>query len=403
MNEPVSSEPRPRLLTRSFGALLVAQAGFGYAFSSYLLLPKFLVTELAAGPEDIGRIEAIHGIAIVLLMPAIGGVVDRLGRRGFLTAGALLMACASFGFAWVESVGPLLYALRALHGIAFAMAFSGGATLAVDQAPPQRLAQAIGLFGLTFLSMNAVAPAAVEEIASGRGWSTAFASAGLAALACALLSRLLRERPTPPHADEAVPSVWEFARRPRQIRTSLVIGLAGAALGVVFRFYQPFALELGIEQVKSFFVAYALAAVCVRVGFGELVDRAGRRRVSLVCLVLYVAILVSLTQLRPGTLAFFGAAMGITHGLFYPALNAVAVEGVGARERGKVMALFQASWQVGFSLAQAALGALAERRGYPAVFVAGALCSLVALVVLALSPEGRARPGGEVRETQQRR
>jgi MFS family permease len=390
MNESRPSPPREALLTRSFGALLIAQAGFGYAFSSFLLLPKFLVAELGAGPGDIGRVEAVHGIAIVLLMPWVGGVVDRLGRRDFLTAGALLMAVASAAFVAVDHVGPLLYALRALHGIAFAMAFSAGAALALDLAPPQRLAQAIGFFGSTFLAMNAVAPTVVEELAGTRGWGAAFATAGISAGLCALLSRFLRDPRAPEAAGERVAGVWEFALRPRQIRTSLVIALAGAALGVVFRFYQPFALAIGIEQVKGFFVAYAVAAVGVRVGLGQLVDRGGRRRVALVCLVFYVVILLGMTQLAPGTLALFGAAMGATHGLFYPSFNAVAAEGAGARERGKVMALFQAAWQIGFAVAQAGLGALAERRGYPAVFVAGGLCAAAALVVLALSPEGRA-------------
>jgi MFS family permease len=174
----------------------------------------------------------------------------------------------------------------------------------------------------------------------------------------------------------------------------VVIALAGAALGVVFRFYQPFAIAVGIEQVKAFFVAYAAAAVLVRVALGQLVDRGRRRRVALVCLVGYVLILLGMTQLAPGTLAWFGAAMGATHGLFYPSFNAVAAEGVGPRERGKVMALFQAAWQVGFAIAQAGLGVLAARRGYPAVFVAGALCASAALLVLALSPEGRASPAG---------
>ncbi len=390
MHDPDPKPPRPPLLTRDFGALLVAQAGFGYAFSSFLLLPKFLVSELAAGPEVIGRVEAIQGIAIVVLMPLVGGVVDRLGRRGFLTAGALLMAVSSFAFAGVDEVGPLLYALRALQGFAFAMAFSAGAALALDLAPPQRLAQAIGFFGSTFLAMNAVAPAVVEELAATRGWGAAFATAGVSASLCAVLSRFLGDRRSPLRAGEPVSGVWEFARRPRQLRTSLVIALAGAALGVVFRFYQPFALEIGIERVRGFFVAYAAAAVFVRIALGQLVDRGGRRRVALVCLVFYVAILLGMTQLAPGTLALFGAAMGATHGLFYPSLNAVAAEGVGPRERGKVMAVFQAAWQVGFAIAQAGLGVLAQRRGYPAVFLAGALCALAGLVVLKLSPEGRA-------------
>jgi predicted MFS family arabinose efflux permease len=267
----------------------------------------------------------------------------------------------------------------------------GGGTLAVDHAPPERLAQAIGIFGLTFLSMNAVAPAAVETIASYAGWPAAFRVAGASAVLCALLSLRLADRRD--HADGGLPApgVIEFALRPRQLRTSLVIGLSGAALGALFNFYQPFALELGMRDLKSFFIAYAIAAVVVRVGFGEVIDRVGRRRVSLVCLGSYIVILAAMTQLRPGTLAYFGAAMGLTHGLFYPAFNAVAAEGVAPNERGKMMGLFQGSWQIGFSLAQLGLGALAERAGYPAAFLAGSACAAASLVALWVSPDGRER------------
>ena len=162
------------LLTPGFVKLLVAQACFGYAFSNFFLLPKFLVTELGAGPAEIGQVTAWSGLFVVVFLPAMGVLVDRSGRRDFLTAGALLMAVACLAFTAVDRVGPLLYLLRAVQGIAFAMAFVAGATLAVDEAPPERLGQAMGLFGLTFLSMNAVAPAASEEIALRVGWPADF-------------------------------------------------------------------------------------------------------------------------------------------------------------------------------------------------------------------------------------
>ena len=157
-------EQRPKLFTRDFAALLVANVCFGYAFSSYFLLPKFLVVALGGGPREIGTVAGLYGAAVVLCLPVMGAAVDRRGRRDFMTAGGLLMGVASLGFAAVDSVGPLLYALRAAQGVAFAMTFAAGGALAVDLAPPGRLGQALGIFGLSFISMNAVAPAAVEWI-----------------------------------------------------------------------------------------------------------------------------------------------------------------------------------------------------------------------------------------------
>jgi MFS family permease len=377
-----------RLRTPRFTALLVAQVGFGYAYSSFLLLPKFLVLWLHAGPRAIGLVTAAHNATIVVLMPVMGALVDRFGRRRFLTAGALLMAAASLGFTAVDSLGPV-YALRAVQGLAFAMAFAAGSALAVDEAPPERVAQAIGLFGLTFLSMNAVGPAVVEEVSARAGWPTAFGLAVAGALLCALLSLRLREHAVPRGDGEPIPGIVEVATRPSQLRVTLVIALVGVAFNAISVFHQDFALRVGIERLRDFFTSYAAVAIGIRIGFGDWIDRIGRRRAALGSLALYVAVALLATQLPHTGLALLGGALGLSHGVFYPAFNAVAIESTGPRERGKVMALYQAAFQLGGTAGPLAFGLLADRAGYPAVFVAAAATLAVALGVLLVSPEGR--------------
>ena len=388
---PAAAAPtrKPPLLTRSFATLLVAQAGFGYAFSSFFLLPKYLVVALGAGPTQVGLVTGAHGLAVVLFLPAMGAAVDRLGRRDFLTAGALLMAVACFAYPLVESVGPLIYALRVVQALAFSMAFAAGAALAVDEAPRDRVGQAIGISGLTFLSMNAVAPAVVEEVAARASWATAFATSGGGALLCAVLSRRVSERRVQPDAGDEVPGLWAVASHPSQLRVMMVIALVGAAMCAVFVFHQLYAIELGMSRLRSFFFSYAAVAITVRVGFGHLMDQWGRRRVSILALVLYVGVVYSVADLEQVGLVAIGIGLGLAHGVFYPAFNAVAVERVGQHERGKVMALFQAAFNVGFSGGAFALGLLAARAGYPAVFKAASACVLVALLLL-ISPEGKA-------------
>jgi MFS family permease len=378
----------PRLLTPGFTALLVAQVGFGYAFASFFLLPKFLVVWLHAGPRAIGLVTAAHNATVVVLMPVMGALVDRFGRRRFLTAGALLMAVASLGFTAVDSLGPV-YALRAVQGLAFAMAFAAGSALAVDEAPPERVAQAIGLFGLTFLSMNAVGPAVVEEVSARAGWPTAFGLAVAGALLCALLSLRLRDHAASRGDGEPIPGIFEVATRPSQLRVALVIALVGVAFNAIFVFHQDFALRVGIERLRDFFTAYAAATIGIRIGFGDWIDRVGRRRAALASLALYVAVALLATQLPHTGLALLGGALGLSHGVFYPAFNAVAIESTGPRERGKVMALYQAAFQLGGTAGPLAFGLLADRAGYPAVFVAAAATLAVALGVLLASPEGR--------------
>jgi MFS family permease len=98
-------------------------------------------------------------------------------------------------------------------------------------------------------------------------------------------------------------------------------------------------------------------------------------------------------------LALLGMGLGVAHGFFYPALNSLAIGGTPSEERGKVMALFQGAFNVGFSGAALGFGWLADAIGYPPVFVVGSLCALVALGLLVLTPAeshpGVAVEGGE--------
>jgi predicted MFS family arabinose efflux permease len=385
MPTPAAAAKRPPLFTTGFVSLLTSQAGFGYAFSSFFMLPKFLDTELGAGPGEIGRIAAVYGVTVVLAMPALGVAVDRFGRRRFLTGGAAIMTVASLAFTAVDQVGPLLYGLRILQGVAFAMAFAAGGALAIDHAPPERVAQAIGLFGLTFLSMNAIAPATVETVAERYGWQAAFATAAGGALLCGLLSLRVHERHPRPHGDDPIPTLIQVMRRPGQLHAYAVICLVGAALVSIFNFYQPFAIELGMTELRGFFVGYAVGAVFVRTALGHLMDRVGRRTTAIGALIGYAVVVTEMAELWPGSLPVFGVGIGLTHGLFYPAFNALAVEAVGPLERGKVMALFQSFFQMGGAAGSLALGLLAESQGYPPVFMAAGGCLLLALVMVAAS------------------
>ena len=383
---------RNPLLTADFALLMLAQASFGYAYSGFFLLPKFLVATLGAGPGEVGLAMAVYGVTAIVSMPAMGVAVDRFGRRDFLTAGALAMALACVGFVAVREMGGVLYALRALQGLGFAMAFVAGITLAVDGAPPERLGQSIALVGLATLSMNAVGPAVMEHVADRAGWPWGFVVAAGAALGAAVLSRFVRDDGRVPPPTGPGPGLWEILRDPAQLRIAVVVMLAGTGFGAMITFHQPFALSLGMRHVRGFFVAYAAAAIVVRVGFGALIDGIGWRRVSLAALVLYgvvVAAMASLGTLGAAGLALLGAGLGIAHGLFYPSLNALAVAGCGRDERGKVMAIFQAAFTIGFAGGNYPLGILAERAGYPAVFIAAGLCAFLGLGVLFASPEGR--------------
>ena len=384
-----TKRPLPRLLTPSFTALLVANVCFGYTFSSFFLLPKFMATQLAAGPREVGLVMAAHGAAIVVLLPFFGAAVDRYGRRNFLLVGALWMAVLTACYPLVDSVGPLLFALRIAQAGAFAVMFAAGGALAVDLAPPERLGQAIGFYGTSFLSMNAVATACSELLAERFGWNTAFLVAATSAVLSGVLMLRVKEthRGAPTAAEGE--SLAALARAPSTWRVAVVIAAVGAALTGVFNFHQLYVMELGITNVASFFIAYTTAAVVVRFAFGHYIDRWGHRKVALGALVLYACAVFGVAHVATLGLPLLGVGIGLAHGVFYPSYNAVVVAGVPASVRGKTMGIFQASFQAGGAIGGIAFGTLAARRGYPPVFMTAAAALAFAWVLLKLAPDGR--------------
>ncbi|HYB97795.1 MAG TPA: MFS transporter [Candidatus Limnocylindrales bacterium] len=378
------------LWTRPFALLLSAGSAFGFAFSSFHLLPKYLALELGAGPAEIGWVAGVFGAASVAATVAVGSCIDHVSRRALFVGSALLLALSSLGFTYVTEVGFLLYALRVVQGIAFTMQMASYSTLIADMAPTSRLGEAVGLAGSSMLIMNAIAPAIDEPLAEAAGWPSVFALAVVASLVAAVLAGCADGRT--PVQEGRRGTLMQVARRAQSRLYMSVVFLIAVAFAAMFTFLQPLALAEGYRDVSSFFVAYASAAVAVRLFCGWLPDRFGRKRVALLALTLYVAIVAYVALFGATSLIGIGAVFGLAHGVFFPSLNALAIEYSLPSERGRLMTLFAGAFNLGAWGGAAALGVLAEASGYGAVFAAGALASAMALwMLLQSSAMGRAR------------
>jgi MFS family permease len=374
---------RAELWTPAFSRLLVAGSAYGFAFSSFHLMPKYLAVEFGASPTEIGWAAGVFGIASVFTSIAVGVCIDRVSRRRMFAISAILMAASAVGFAMLESVGPFLYALRVVQGIAFTMQMASFSTLVAELAPATRLGEAVGMAGSSMLVMNAVAPAIDEPLARAFGWPFAFLLAAVAALVSAALvletgspRRVLRD---------GNGSLAAVLRRRTTKVYSAVTFLTSIAFATMFTFLQPAALEAGYRDVGSFFVAYATAACAVRLFAGWLPDRYGRRRVAVAAMVPYALVVAWVAFEGPTSLVAIGAVFGFAHGVFFPALNALAIEHTRLSERGRLMTVFAGTFNLGAWGGAAVLGPVVESAGYGAVFGIGAAAAVAALLVLARS------------------
>lgn len=378
----------PRLASplpyRKLTLVVTAQIAYGMCWSTFLLLPKFLTTELHASAPQIGLVSAVPSLAGAVAVPFVGRWVDRVGRRPLILLGSAMVALQSFGFAAVHAIGPLLFLLQLVYGLSFVIAFNAAATLAADIAPPDRLTHVLGIFGASNVITNAIAPAIFEPMAAKNGWSSVFVLAGILGLGAFALALRLQDEPAHAHDDHAATKSNATPGLPFYV---LTMAASGVAFAVAFTFYQPFALSLGMHEVRAFFFGYAGSVFVARVALGSLPDRIGRKRTAVLALALYGAVVLAMSRLAPGTLALYGALLGLAHGFFYPSLNALAVERSARRQRGKVLTYLNGGFQLGYTLSVLGFGWLAERTGYPTIFVLGGAVVASASVALARRPE----------------
>jgi MFS family permease len=394
-----SNQTRKLLLSPSFIALLATQTFFGLSFSCFFLLPKYLKLSLGASDVEIGAVGAVGSLAGVVAFPLVGVLNDRMGRKPFVLLGNLLMVFAAAAMLRVESTGFTLYALRALHGLAFALVFNSAATLVSDEAPPERLGQALALFGAAMLATHAVSPALAELLAARAGWDSVFWSATALAL-LGTVAGLSIEETAPARVEKAGPAPGTLAllAEPRTRRIVLVIAAAGSGFGTAFTFHQPYALSLGMTKLSGFFVSYACCALLSRLWLTSRLSRFTRTRIIAVAIFFYGAAVLAIGWLRPGMLEAVGGVMGLAQGVFYPLFNALAIDGVPARQRGSMMALYHGGFNGGVAGSLLLGGALAERLGYPALFaLSSALTMAAALLVSRRALEAQPTSAGASR------
>jgi MFS family permease len=377
------------ILTAPFLTAAIANFLFFTGLGGFVLLPLHL-RALGATDGQLGLIMACYSGTAIVAQPVVGAWVDRGRRRTFLVTGAVLTSGVAFMFAAAPNALGLFPLLRALQGAAFSVFFMANFAVVVDLVPPDRRAQALGIFGISGLVSGAVGPALGELLVQASGFRGLFLASAALPLLAALISARLELSPPRPAAGEGVQGLLQgIASAPR---LPLTLGVAlGLGQGVMFTFFPTYAVDLGVRWVGVFAVAYSATALVLRATTSSLADTAGRRAVIIPAMGLQAGatvLLASLGLLARGAglpagpfLALAGALAGAAHGLVYPALTALVVDVTPPDRRGRVVGVFMAFILVGQAGGTAGFGHLAHAVGYGpmfallSVFLAGA-CAL---------------------------
>jgi MFS family permease len=385
---PIHARQDPPSLLRlpRFRRLLYAQACFGVAYSTFMILPKYLATHMGAGPARIGWIMAAGALAPVLGAPVVSHLCRRLGAATTVALASAVMAVGSAAFIAVDSPGPLAFFCRGLQGLAWALVFSASSLLVLELAGPGRVNEGVSLHGSANLITSAIGPAVAEPLLEHGGATPVFAAAALVASGGVWLALGIGHGRARTGDAEAATATGP-AGRPEAAALSmpilLVSGVLGIACGVMLILSQPLALGRGLFRVSDFLVAFTVGAVAVRLGSARWPDRVGVGRVAVASFVLYGAVVAAMATLAsPLGLVLLGVGFGIAHGLFWPSFLALAVAAQpAAAGRARLLSWMNAMYCAGVA-AVGLLGSLAERVGFPLVFLGVGLLTVLSALGL---------------------
>ncbi|MBT8208701.1 MAG: MFS transporter [Acidimicrobiia bacterium] len=357
-----------RLLTPAFISVFAANLLNGLSFFLFVHLPGFL-TGLGANETEIGLLFAVSAIAAIGIRPWLGAAIDERGRRPVIAVTGLLNIVATLLYLTVSTLGPWLYVVRIMHGIAIGGTFTALVTIGADVIPAERRTEGLALFGVSGLLPIALGGLLGDFLVADGNFDTLFIAAGVLAVVAYVLAMSLGESASTT-GDRTRPSYLAAIRQPSLLPLWWIVGMFSLVLTGYFTFMRTFVDTSGIGSVGIFFAFYATTAILVRVVGSRLPSRFGEKRVLMPALSALVVGFVVLAQTESVVdVALAGVLSGIGHGYAFPILFAFTVTRTPDDVRGASLSFFTALFDVGVLIGGPLLGAIIEGAGYSAMFL----------------------------------
>jgi MFS family permease len=384
MPRPLARTPVPRDVWVLVAAAFVIAVGFGLVAP---VLPQ-LATSFGVGATAASVIVSAFALARLVLAPAAGSLVDRLGERPVYVTGLLLVAASSAACAFAPDYWTLL-AVRGLGGIGSTMFTISASGLIVRLAPADARGRVSGLYAASFLLGNIAGPV-IGGLLASFGLRVPFLAYAVALLIAAAVVHALLGRRSPaavrttPGGRPPLLLADALAHAPYRAAVGSNFANGWAAFGIRMALVPLFAtaaLGAGPQAAGLALALYAGGTAAALTFSGRLADRWGRRPVAVLGLVATAlpTAFFGLSGSEPVFLALSVAA-GFGAGFLGPSLQATVADTIGSeRSGGRPLAVFQMASDVGSILGPLAAGALADGIGYGWAFAVSGACLLAAV------------------------
>ena len=240
------------------------------------------VQVLGGEERQLGLIVGCGMMGSILVRFAQGVGIDHYGAGRIWICSMVAYALGLVAHLGLTSAfSPSIFLARILMQSSVAGVFGASITFVSLRVPPQRMAEIVGTLGTSGFIGIMIGPAIGDWLCGSgsperadlqRLFQTAAGIAVLATVATWFAvrgeSRTVRRRQ---------PRLSKLLRRYTPWMTALVAAAMGAGFAIPFTFLRPFAAELHIERIGTYFAVYAVSAFIARLSTRQLFERYGNR------------------------------------------------------------------------------------------------------------------------------
>jgi len=374
-------EEKERLWNKNF--IIACMANFLIACSFNLLMPTipiYLSDVLNVPHSKIGIVLSSYAIALLVIRPFCGYLVDVYARKPLFLLGITLFIATFFGYYFAVTV-LFFVILRFIHGLFWGLSTVSANTVAIDIIPASRRAEGIGYFGVNTNIAMAIAPFVGVNIYDAKGFHFLI-SCALVMGFISILAVIFIKVPQRLKLDEIPPvSLDRFI-----LINALPIFVNQLFLsfgwGTLIAFAVIYGKEIGIQNAGIFFLFLAGGIVLSRVSSGKFVDRGHVHKVMATALLVITLGFVSFALLH-SIYAFCASAfvIGIGYGTLFPALQTIYINMAHSSKRGTANSTYLTGFDLGIGAGMLLGAYLAGRFGFPNMYLVTAGLCFTALLI----------------------